>query len=114
MKPFNLEAALAGAKVITGLGKPATDIAYLPSVNSPYKVGAVIDGGIRYFTETGRISKYSPNPLLDLFMAPVKKEGWINIHIGRMTGQFIYKTEGEARASGGLGPIDCIRIKWEI
>jgi hypothetical protein len=36
MKPFVLEEALAGAKVINGCGEPATDIAYFPSENSVY------------------------------------------------------------------------------
>ena len=113
MKPFNLEAALAGAKVRTGLGKPATDIAYLPSVDSPYKVVVVIDGGIRYFAETGRISKYSISPFLDLFMAPDISEGWINIYKGMKIGYCLNKTEEEARATAAPDLIACVRIEWE-
>jgi hypothetical protein len=113
MKPFDLEAALAGAKVKTGLGKPATDIAYLPSVDSPYKVVAVVDGGIRYFAENGRISKYNTNHFLDLFMAPDISEGWLNIYKERKIGYCLNNTEEEARASAAPDLITCIHIEWE-
>jgi hypothetical protein len=113
MKPFNLEAALAGAKVMTGDKKPVTDIAYFPSISGVYKVGVVIDGGVLFFTETGHISNKSPDPLMDLFMAPVMKEGWISVYKGGRPGIFIYKTKEDALASGWAGPIACVRIEWE-
>jgi hypothetical protein len=113
MKPFNLEAALACAKVMTGEKKPVTDIAYLPSVNSPYKVYAIINGETSYFTVAGCLSKECPNAFLDLFMAPVKSEGWINIYKGGKSMGNIYKTEKEAQASAGSNIIACVRIEWE-
>jgi hypothetical protein len=113
MKPFVLEEALAGAKVMNGKQNPVTDIAYFPSIIGPYRVFAVIDGRAHNFTVTGRISNESPNPLLDLFMAPVKSEGWINIYKSGYKNGYIYNTEEEARVSGGLSPIACIRIEWE-
>jgi hypothetical protein len=113
MKPFNLEAALAGAKVMNGKKEPVTDIAYFPSVNSPYKVCALLNGGISCFTETGCASKKCTNSLLDLFMAPDISEGWINIYKGRRIGHYLYKTEVEARALSSSGLITCVRIEWE-
>jgi hypothetical protein len=114
MKPFNLEAALAGAKVITGSKKPVTDIAYFPSISGSHKVYTVIYGHIATFTVTGRISDENPNLLMDLFMAPVIKEGWINIYKDEKPGECIYKTKEDAiLASGWTGPIDCVRIEWE-
>jgi N-acetylneuraminic acid mutarotase len=115
MKPFVLEEALAGAKVMTGDKKLVTDIAYFPSVDGSHKVCAVILGQIITFTVTGRISNESPHPLMDLFMAPVKKEGWINIYKDEVAGRSIYKTEEEARASCNRWPglIACISIEWE-
>jgi hypothetical protein len=114
MKPFDLKAALAGAKVINGQGKPATDIAYFPSVISHYKVYAVIDEGVLAFTETGYFCENRHlGTRADLFMAPVTNEGWINIYKGRKLGKFVHKTEEEARAIADLGLIDCVRIEWE-
>jgi hypothetical protein len=113
MKPFNLEEALAGAKVITGLGKLVTDIAYFPSASGFYKVCAVIDEVILYFTVAGCLFKKRTNSFLDLYMAPVKKEGWINIYKDEKPGECIYKTKEDARASGWTGPIACVRIEWE-
>jgi hypothetical protein len=112
MKPFNLEEALAGAKVITGCGEPATDIAYFPSENSVYKVGAVINGGVRFFTVDGHFRDKKHDFICDLFMAPVKSEGWINIYKSRKLGYCVHKTEEEAQASSS-GRIACVRIEWE-
>jgi hypothetical protein len=113
MKPFNLEAALAGAKVVTGDKKLVTDIAYFPSSNCRYTVCAVIDGDILYFTVNGYFHSGNIDFTRDLFMAPVKSEGWINIYSGEMIGGCIYKTEEDARALGWTSPIACVRIEWE-
>jgi hypothetical protein len=113
MRPFNLEEALAGAKVMNGKQEPVTDIAYLPSVNSHYKVYAVINGESSQYTEAGCIFKERTNHLLDLFMSPVKSEGWINIYKGGKLGCCVHKTEEEAQANASPGLIACIRIEWE-
>jgi hypothetical protein len=114
MKPFDLAAALAGAKVMTGEKKPVTDIAYLPSSNCRYRVYAVIDREVSQYTEAGCLFHSGNNDFTrDLFMAPVMKEGWINIYNGEMTCRSIYKTEEDARASVWTGPIACVHIEWE-
>jgi hypothetical protein len=118
MKPFVLEEALAGAKVITGSEKLVTDIAYFPSSSSVYKVCAVIDGDILYFTVDGHFRNKKHYVTRDLFMAPDISEGWINIYKGGRTGKFIHKTEKEARdnpsaLSSSSDLIACIRIEWE-
>jgi hypothetical protein len=113
MKPFVLEEALAGAKVINGQGNPATDIAYFPSVSSPNKVGTVINGEIRFFTETGNFHDKEPDVIRDLFMAPVMREGWINIYKGGMIGRCLHKTKQEALAFSSSSRTTCIRIEWE-
>jgi hypothetical protein len=112
MKPFVLEEALAGAKVINGSQDPATDIAYFPSEGSTYKVGAVINGGVLFFTVTGNYRNGLRDPERDLFMAPVKKEGWINIYENEETGRTIWKTETAARAHAYPNLINCIHIEW--
>jgi hypothetical protein len=112
MKPFNLEEALAGAKVITGGEKLVTDIVYLPSATGVYKVCAVIDGDILYFTVDGHFRDKAHDFIRDLFMATVKSEGWINIYKRRKLGYRVHKTEEEAQASSS-GRIACVRIEWE-
>jgi hypothetical protein len=114
MKPFVLEEALAGAKVMNGQGKPATDIAYFPSAIGVYKVGAVINGGIVLFTEKGYLFHFENRDFTrDLFMAPVKSEGWVNTYKGGKSIGGIHKTEEDARASAVPGLIACVRIERE-
>ena len=71
------------------------------------------------FTEKG--NQYSPierKPELDLFFAPVKKEGWVNIYDITRTNCIsrIYKTKEEAETIGKgckSGYITTIKIEWE-
>jgi hypothetical protein len=114
MKPFNLEAALGGAKVINSKQEPVTDIAYFPSSNCRYRVYGVVDGKVYKYSETTYLFHKGNNDFTrDLFMAPVMKEGWINIYKGGRIGHYLYKTEEDARASCWPGLIACIRIEWE-
>jgi hypothetical protein len=113
MKPFVLEEALAGAEVINGKQERVTDIAYLTSVNSSYKVYAVINGESSQYTEFGCIFGERNNHLMDLFMAPVMKEGWVNIYTGGRIGYCLNNTEEEARATAAPDLVASIRIEWE-
>lgn len=73
------------------------------------------------FTEKG--NQYSPiererKPELDLFFAPIKKEGWVNIYdITRINCiSRIYKTKEEAETIGKgckSGYITTVKIEWE-
>ena len=80
MKPFDLQKALAGAKVVTLHGKAVNNFVYF-STASKFKVIAQIEGDaeLKTFTESG---KYSPDIVTgnDLFMATTKKTGYINIY----------------------------------
>lgn len=68
MKPFNLEAALNGAKVVTRGGKPVTELMKFTTVR-PYNLVAAIGGFLFEFTETGNINDNKINHVYDLFMA---------------------------------------------
>ena len=52
---------------------------------------------------------------LDLFFAPEKHEGWINIYPGPITGVPVYKTEEDAKhcANADAKVIATIKIEWE-
>lgn len=64
--------------------------------------------------------EYYPNASSphDLFFAPEKKEGWINIYHydgieNANASRRIFNTKEEALAGGNKGRIDTIKIEWE-
>ena len=52
---------------------------------------------------------------LDLFFAPEKHEGWINVYVGPITGVVVYKSEEDAKhgANADAKIIATIKIEWE-
>ena len=67
------------------------------------------------YRKSGRAS-YSPD--FDLFFAPVKKEGWVNINFsvdkGKYVGEDIYRSEDEAIENSKFGIyIATVKIEWE-
>lgn len=135
MKPFNLQEALAGKPVVTRDGRKVQDIRHLPSATM-YTVVGVVDGSLenpRTFTHHGAFSANDVEN--DLFMAPQKKKGWINIYQkeGKTESGYYYgnvmaisshrvihscRESADAGASSpyvqDLGPrIACALIEWE-
>ena len=51
----------------------------------------------------------------DLFFAPEKHEGWVNIYPGPITGVQVYKSEKDAKhcANADAEVIATIKIEWE-
>ena len=120
MKPFNLEQALAGAPVVCRKGYPIVEIKYLQTSCQLAVVRKEPDDKlISYFVpcdgKLGDTIEYAT----DLFMAPIKKEGWINIYhkqsdlVIALTGENVYSTEKEALDSRYLDCIATIKIEWE-
>lgn len=60
-------------------------------------------------------SRSSVESNLDLFFAPEKHEGWINVYVGPITGVVVYKTEEDAKhgANADAKIIATIKIEWE-
>ena len=81
MKPFNLEAAKAGAPMVTRNGRPAKFIAHVAEAHPSQRLLVLIDGGVYTKFESG---KYAASPAHvsdnDLFMAPVKRTVWVNLY----------------------------------
>ena len=77
MNKFNLERALAGEKVITRDGREASQFKTFHSTNGA-KVACVIDGFIVVFLGNDGVAKHDNN--LDLFMAPKKLSGFVNVY----------------------------------
>ena len=130
MKQFDLDEYLANPskKVITRRGLNARIIC-TDRKDLIYTIVALIEtksGGesIQYYTKDG---KYYIDALYedDLFFAPEKHEGWVNIYkagvqketlgclVTRYAGSSIWPTEEEAKAAADPDPVTTIKIEWE-
>ena len=118
MKPFDLAKAKAGAPVITRNGCTARIICFDRADDDGYSLVALLqlDKGIERvttYTDQGRYCK-EPGNDYDLFMAPVKREGWVNIYPNDSTGVAIHPSRSLADKSDvHKVRIDCIHIEWE-
>ena len=77
MKPFNLEAALAGAKVVTRDGREVTQLVLFEADHSQLLRGVVNRVIVPFYTNGQyNITGYDFN---DLFMAPTKQKVYLRI-----------------------------------
>jgi len=111
MKPFNLEKALAGEPVVTRNGEPVSEVHYFETVTRQYKVFAVVTGEVQSYTESGRYTLRVEHAF-DLFMAPVKRVGWVNIYSDRSC-LLIYDSEDEAKRERTSAVVATIKVEWE-
>ena len=123
MKPFNLEEYLANPskKVMTREGKPAK-ILYTDA-RGEYPVIALVEHyqetfDIAFsFTKDGKWCTDGTNSNKDLFFAPEKHEGWINLYKsgnGWSLGANIWQTEAGAKKwVGATDYTTTIKIEWE-
>lgn len=119
MKPFSLDEYLKNPSkgVVTKDGRNARIIC--TDVKSRYPIAAAVEKsecgcseGVYTYTKDGRLFDSRPS-VGDLFFAPEKHEGWINIYSGSSTGGNIYDSEEEARKMADVGCIATIKIEWE-
>ena len=121
MKQFNLKEYLKNPsrKVITRGGYPAT-IVSTTFHQENYPVVAEVcfssyDKKQSYsFTANGLFLDSSEDSR-DLFFAPEKHEGWVNIYPGPITGVVVYKSEEDAKhgANADAKVIATVKIEWE-
>ena len=124
MKPFNLEEYLANPsrKVVTrdGLNAKITRT----DAKGKYPIVALIerwddeDENNYSFTKNGNWSISGEESINDLFFAPEKHEGWVNIYknaFGVYLPSPIYQTKEEAEEEGKIsdGYVTTAKIKWE-
>ena len=119
MKQFNLEEYLKNPsrKVVTRDGRNARIVcADKKGANSIVAVVTKYDGvteEVFTYTKNGEFiggitTKY------DLFFAPEKHEGWVNVCKSQMYRcGLIHNSEKEARRSRGLDAIATVKIEWE-
>lgn len=117
-KPFDLEAAKAGASVMTRAGRPARILAFdLKAEECPIVVAIETHDGkdevVKTYTKYGdAVDEYDD----DLVMAPVKHRAWVNVykreqyHIGDT-----FDTEEEAIKYGEKFStyITTVLVEWE-
>ena len=113
-KPFDLERALAGDKVVTRDGREVTKIHQFKTVSSMYKIYCVVNGFVYAVSQEG-VYCYSEVDKKDLFMSPKTKkfETWVNVYsygIACVT----YNSEREAKDCAGTNYIKTIKIETEI
>ena len=121
MKQFNLAEYLKNPerKIVTRGGYPAT-IVSTTFHQENYPVVAEVcfssyDKKQSYsFTANGLFLDSSEDSR-DLFFAPEKHEGWVNIYPGPFTGVVVYKSEEDAKhcANANAKVIATIKIEWE-
>ena len=127
MKQFNLDEYLANPsrKVVTRDGRTIRKI-LCTDAESNYPVIALVkskDGSDEYPLRYTIKGQYCPgsgkNEDLDLFFAPEKHEGWINVYLDAenygYVGTRIYKSKEEAEERGKKGSsyITTLKIEWE-
>lgn len=116
LKPFNIEEAKQGKPVCTRDGKPVRIVCFDYKAKDYSIVGFISYGeyeSANAFTEEGKWSRARTISNNDLFMAPVKHEGWINIYPNKSTSSQIYHTEEAAKSCANDEVITTVKIEWE-
>lgn len=124
MKPFDLEEAKQGKPVCTRDGGRARIICF-DRKSDMYPIVALIDGrfceSMYTYTNKGECDVNGSRDF-DLFMAPAKRRGWINVYKKDITNNisdrasgYIFSAKNEALGAVGnnLEHIDTIEIEWE-
>lgn len=128
MKQFNLEEYLANPsrKVVTRDGRNVRIIC-TDRKRLNYPIVALIENkptegeSVLYYTKEGKMSLGNGLSDADLFFAPKKYEGWINIFKGAFNDKrflgytriFKTKENAEEAGEGVSGYITTIKIEWE-
>ena len=118
MKPFNLEEYLKNPsrKVVTREGKTVKRILCTDARGS-YPVVALIEEGYYdnalSYTEDGKLYNGETN-VYDLFFAPEKHEGWVNVYrcLDDMMCGSVFATEEDAKCNAKTA-IATVKIEWE-
>ena len=123
MKEFNLEEYLKNPsqKVVTRDGREVRIICTNAKGDEP--IIALLynknrdEENVYTYNRDGRF--YKNDSCLDLFFAPIKREGWINVYKShrcstrdRIAGD-VFPSEKEAKESKIYGYINTIKIEWE-
>lgn len=100
-KPFDLEKAEQGEKVVTRDGRAVKFIAHVPEAGATYRVVALIDGTINGFYESGYYVDGAAH-FNDLFMDSETHVGYVNVFVNASlsairVSRIGYETESDAK-----------------
>ena len=117
MKPFSLEEHLKNPerKIVTRDGRDARIICtnFLSNKNVIAEIEK--DGYSLSYDENGRNNNFSTP--CDLFFAPEKHEGWINVYrnmvYNKAFGSRIYDSYEEAKSHTNNATLATVKIEWE-
>ena len=126
MKQFNLDEYLANPsrKVVTGDGRNVRIICTDSKIRN-YPIIALVEEPSRFenlfsYTEGGQMVSYEPSKKYDLFFAPEKHEGWLNLFkdtLGIIYGGCVYTSKDEAKEeeypTDRESHVATIKIEWE-
>lgn len=112
LKPFDLEKAKAGAKVVTRDGRDIRIICFDRKGKAPILglIEILLDESILSFSSDGKYFIGEEESHYDLFMAPVRKKGWINVYPDCQVTMSSSKEEADGRANKYR--LDCIEIEY--
>lgn len=124
MKPFDIELAKAGNPVCTRDGRSARIICFDKKCTTlDFNIVALVDWKdnenveeVIVYNNEGRVNLTNTDNCSDLFMAPIKKSGWVNICPGGSYGAVVsnaYATKEDAIANKRNDCVDTIKIEWE-
>ena len=113
-KPFDLERALAGDKVVTARGMEISELHYFKTMLGGFPIFAVVNGAIQRFSISGEWYYHDSERTSHLLMAPKTNRfvAWVNVYrygIACVT----YNTKKEAEECAGEGHIKTIKIEYE-
>jgi hypothetical protein len=117
LKPFDLEAALNGAAVVTREGKEVTEVVVLKNTFYGKNVLALINNGLYSFKQDGKVEEDAEH-FNDLFMKPQQVTKWVNIYAlasGNFTTGEMFDTQDQAINEYSLfgEPLKTIQITFE-
>lgn len=108
--PFDLEKAIAGEPVVTRDGREVTELhLFKTSTNDCQKVGALVDGMIVGYTESGNYYRDIEDGR-DLFMKPKPVETYWRIYDDNTVGCFIYKSLEDAQKKAPSGAASICKL----
>ena len=122
MEQFNLEKYLANPsrKLVTGDGRKVKILC--TNRKSTYPIVALVENhdsdneSVYSYRENGLYSIFSQSEQNNLFFAPEKHTGWVNVYkegTNRYLEGCICVTKEEAKRIRGYGYITTIKIEWE-
>lgn len=80
MKPFDLNAAKAGAPIVTRDGTPAKYIAHVPEARQSSQVLCLVRDTVFAYAPNGDYDSLRGESMLDLYMASTKRTVWVNLY----------------------------------